>query len=207
MTKQPQRLSAYRLLLGEAAWNRLNPAIRRRFDDSASARYACYDGIMFVVRCSFVGWLLAQCCRLIGTPLALHQERNVAMRVRVYPDEYRGGLTWDRHYRYRHHHSDRVRSTKRLDVNHGLMEVVGGGFGMLLAVTEEQGAIRFCSTGYFWQIGRCRVTVPQLLTPGMTTVLQQDLGGGQFRFTLDVEHPMLGQLFYQDGVFWAAVDN
>ena len=204
MTRQPPKVSGYRLLLGEVAWQRLDPAVRARFDDSDKARNARYDGIMYVVRGSWLGRLLAQLCRLIGAPLALRQERNVQMRVRVYPDERQGGLVWDRIYRYRFHRPDRVRSTKRLDIRDGLMECVGGGFGMLLRVTETAGGITFTSTGYFWRLGRWRVPLPSLLTPGTTTVHQQDLGGGQFRFTLEVLHPLLGEMFYQNGVFWRA---
>lgn len=206
MTRQPPPLSGYRLLMGEAAWRRLHPAIQARFDGSEKARNACYEGIMFTVRSSLAGWLLAQFCRLIGTPLALHQEKNVPMQVRVYPDEQRGGLVWDRLYRFRHHSLNRVRSTKRIDEQSGLMECVGGGFGMYLRVSEDNGAIRFVSQGFFWQLGQRRLGIPALFTPGRTTVVQTELGGGQFRFTLKVQHPLLGRVFYQDGVFWRGAD-
>jgi hypothetical protein len=46
--------------------------------------------------------------------------------------------------------------------------------------------------------------LPDWLTPGDLTVTHSDLGGGRFRFTLDVVHPRLGKLIRQSAVFMEA---
>ena len=92
-------------------------------------------------------------------------------------------------------------SAKRPDGWAGLVEMVGAGFGMTLEVFEEAGALHFVSRRYFWQLGRLRLGIPLLLTPGATEVVHRDLGGGRFRFTMTIDHPLLGRTFFQDGIF------
>jgi hypothetical protein len=46
-----------------------------------------------------------------------------------------------------------------------------------------------------------RLALPAWLTPGVLTVTHADLGGDQFRFTLEIIHPRLGRLVRQSAVF------
>lgn len=194
--------SDYKKLLGEEAWNRLNPAIQARFSKCAATETVTYKGIMRVVYLSKVGTVLAQLCRLIGTPLALHNGTDIDMEVSVYPDKKRGGFVWDRRYFYANHAANRVKSTKCIQKNVGLIECVGGGFGMYLHAYEAQGSLHFESTRYFWEIGSFKIPLPDMLTPGKTEVMQQDLGNGLFRFFLRVTHRYFGEIFLQDGEFY-----
>jgi hypothetical protein len=43
--------------------------------------------------------------------------------------------------------------------------------------------------------------LPASLTPGVLTVTHSDLGGGKFRFTLEIVHPRFGTLIRQSAVF------
>lgn len=191
----------YRSLLGEAAWQNLHAHIRHRFSLEYLHRPVTYTGVMELVYLSAAGKLLAQVCRLIGTPLALHSANDVQMRVDVYADEKRGGIAWERHYLYRDFRPDRVVSTKRIYPARGLVELVGGGFGMYLLVSVVDKAIVFRSSGYFWQLGKSRITLPSFLSPGNTTVMQKAFDDGRFQFTLDVDHPLLGKVCQQRGIF------
>ncbi len=188
----------YRALLGEVAWRRLAPSVRERF--AVQDCEAVYVGVMSKVWRSKMGALFAQCCRLIGTPLALHSEDDVPVEVRVYKDEQLGGLTWDRCYRYRNHAQNRVKSTKRVEKD-GLVECVGRHFGMKLELSEKAGELCFTSRGYFFRFGFLKIPVPHWLSPGVTRVVQKDLGDGEFQFTLDIDHPWLGKTFHQKGCF------
>lgn len=193
--------SDYRSLIGETGWHRLHPDVQRRFSIDNAHRAVTYEGVMAEVFLSPAGRLLAQLCRLIGTPLALHSGVEVPMEVRVYPDRKRGGMTWERLYHYPDKPLGRVRSTKCIRSDLGLVELVGCGFGMQLAVYEQQRAIVFESTRFFWECGRLRLRIPNLLTPGRTIVKQKALADGAFRFSLDVDHRLLGKVFRQVGVF------
>ena len=65
----------------------------------------------------------------------------------------------------------------------------------------EHEALLFRSAGYSLQIGRLRLPLPAWLTPGDLTVTHADLGGGTFRFTLEIVHPRFGMLIRQSAVF------
>ena len=54
---------------------------------------------------------------------------------------------------------------------------------------------------YALQVGPLRLALPDWLTPGDLTVTHSDLGGGTFRFTLEIIHPRFGKLIRQSAVF------
>ena len=188
-------------LVGAAGWRRLTPMIRSRFGASAESSDTHYVGAMASVRCSFAGYLLAQVCRLIGTPLAPYEGTDVPITVHVHEDAAKGGVAWDRKYFFAGRAPITVTSTKVIEQGRLLLECVGGGFGMRLRVFEKNGALHFLSQQYFWRCGAIRLRLPAWLTPGVAHVVHSDLGGGRFRFEMTIEHPLLGETFYQDGSF------
>ncbi len=207
MSNNPPNIDAYRhhtsysKLLGKTQWQRLHPAIRKRFECTKPTEFVTYTGVMREVFLSSSGYVLAQLCRIIGTPLALYNGKNIQTTVNVYRDKKREGLVWDRHYHYPNKRTNRVKSTKCIEKTTGLIEVVGCGFGMKLDATEDSGALQFESTAYFWQIGRIKIKIPHLLTPGKTVVKQKAINDRKFEFSLQVIHPWLGLVFRQVGIF------
>ena len=166
----------------------------------AAGEVLIFAGTMDVVRRSRIGWLLAQACRLIGTPLVPHQGRNVPTEVRVSSDP-AGGIVWTRRYAFGGRRPVEVCSTKRPDPPAGLLECAGHGLGMRLRLFERDGALHFVSVGYCLEIRRRRVAIPDLLTPGEAHVVHKDEGGGWFRFTLSFRHRWFGETFFQEGLF------
>ncbi len=193
--------NSYRGILGEAAWQRLHPDIRKRFDHNQAQRSVCYEGTMEIVDMSGPGALLAQACRLIGTPLALHRGNNIPTVVDVYPNLKLNGMTWDRLYAFNDKPANRVRSTKCIQADAGLVEVVGYGFGMYLRISEKHGAIVFKSRGFFCKLKNFKFSIPNWLSPGKTTVTQTALSNGYFTFELNVQHMIWGRMFWQHGTF------
>jgi len=191
----------YRSLLGDDAWARLHPDIQTRFSIEHAHLSVTYRGVMQQVYLSFAGKLLAQLCRLIGTPLALCCGTDIPIEVKVYPDSTLQGMTWDRYYHYPNKKINRVKSTKCIQADNRLIEVIGSGFGMYLDVYEKNSALYFESTRYFLQLGRSKIPIPALLTPGKTIVSQSVMSDGRFEFRLNVVHPVLGRVFKQYGYF------
>jgi len=193
---------SFQRLLGELAWRRLALAIRERFRwKPAAGAEIRYVGEMAVVRSSAIGWALAQLCRLIGTPLAPHRGTHVPVTVTLSLDADGAGVVWRRVYRFPGRRAVACVSVKKSTAADGLIECVGGGIGMWLRLSERAGALHFRSTGYFWAVGRWRVALPDWLTPGALHVAHSDEGEGRFRFRISVVHPLLGETFFQDGVF------
>lgn len=185
-------------LLGPAAWQRLPAATRRRF--AAGHADAVYEGRMSF-DCSTLGRCFALGALLIGAPLVARRAERVRATVSVAAGR-EGGVTWHRRLRWSASQATRVvQSTKTIDPSLGLIERTRGGLTMALQVSEEAGALFFTSSRYFFTLGRWKLPLPDLLTPGRCRVGHHDLGRGRFRFTLEMTHPWWGCTFRQEGVF------
>jgi len=189
-------------LLPDEDWGRLPLAIWRRF----SKRFADGETVVYVgevEEASFtpLGFWLGQLTRLIGGPLPTGTETGVPMVVTVTEDAASGGQIWTRICARSHGFPQVIHSAKRFAGPTGLEEYVGCGVSMALRISVEHEALVFRSTGYALQIGWLRLPLPPWLTPGDLTVTHADLGGGVFRFTLEIIHPRFGMLIRQSAVF------
>lgn len=184
------------LTLG-AAWRRLPLAVRRRFAPAHDA--VTYQG-RIDLHCSPMGRVFAWFARAFGSPLCSERCESRPATVRVRPDG-QGGMVWERHFQGTRGRDHVVRSTKALDQNGQLWERTDGGLRMRLEVREEQGALVFVSRCYALELWGRLVPVPMLLTPGRCRVTHLDLGGGRFRFTMEMRHPLWGRTFFQQGDF------
>ena len=188
-------------LVGSDGWNRLPAAVQRRF--GCAHGDTTYIGHL-ELGCSRIGGLYALATRLFGGPLTRIRASGVTTTVRV-SDDGRGGVVWERGFHRSSmlgaDHVRTVRSTKQLDRDGRLFERTDGGLSMALDVFEEGGSLVFQSRGFSLVWGRLRLPVPALLTPGTCRVMHTDLGGGFFRFTLSMVHPLWGRTFHQSGVF------
>lgn len=192
--------STLKRLLGREFY-RLHPAVQARFSaDPGPDETITYEGEMETVHCSPAGWLFAQATRLIGNPLAAHRGRNVPMTVRLFPRP-DGGVDWQRTYRFAGRPPFVVTSAKTHGAKAGLYEMVGFGFGMRLDVSARNGELHFVSRRYIWRLGGVEIPLPHVVSPGATHVIHADLGGGDFRFTITMDHPWLGRTFFQTGRF------
>ncbi len=193
--------SSIKKLLGDD-WVKLHPNVQQRFATEPTVReHVFYRGKMETVECSFVGKIFAHITRLIANPLTPYEGDNVSMDVLLYRKTGLAGVYWRRTYYYEGRTPYTVMSVKRSDSKGRMTECVGAGFGMVLDVTAEDENLHFRSTRYFWQLGKLRVPLPHILTPGETHVIHEDLRGGDFRFTISMTHKYLGRTFYQTGIF------
>lgn len=183
------------------SWHLLNANVQRRFNRLPSSKNPIvYRGSMEVVARSRAGWLFAVLTKVIGNPLSPHQGKDIPMVVELTTKKNKPGVYWKRTYHFPNKPPFSVTSVKKDDRGQ-MMEMVGGGFGMFLNVYAEQGELHFKSTRYFWKFFNCYWPLPHWLSPGETHVIHQDLGAGDFRFTITMNHFLLGQTFYQTGVF------
>jgi Domain of unknown function (DUF4166) len=111
---------------------------------------------------------------------------------------------WTRIYARNGRFPQVIHSCKRFCGPTGLEEYVGRGISMALRVCVGNETLQFHSTEYSFGVGRLRLPLPDWLTPGHLIVSHADLGGGTFRFTLDLTHPRFGRLIHQSAVFTEA---
>jgi hypothetical protein len=152
------------------------------------------------VRMNWLGWLCAQACRLLRSPLAPWPGEAVPVSVHVSRDP-GGGVRWERIYAYPGRAPLSIVSMKLAARDGTLLEVTRGGVGMRLSLGVEAGALVFRSSGYFWRIGLWLAPLPALLTPGCCTVVHRDLGSGRFHFSLSFRHPLAGETLVNAGDF------
>ena len=192
----------FHALLPDEEWGRLPVAIWRRFSKRlGDGKTVVYVGEVEQACFSPIGWWIAQAARVIGGPLPTGCDVGVPMVVTVTEDAASGGQIWTRICARRDGFPQVIHSAKRFAGPTGLEEYVGCGVSMALRISVEHEALVFRSVGYSLQFGRLRLPLPQWLTPGGITVTHSDLGGGTFRFTLDVVHPRFGMLVRQSAVF------
>lgn len=192
----------FRRLVGEERWAQLPEAVRARFSKRlAQARVALYPGIIREVRFSALGRVLAQVCRLIGSPLPLHKDCGVPATVSVSEDRESGGQCWTRIYGRARGFPQVIHSAKRFAGPTGLEEYLGKGIGMALKVDAVGNGLVFSSDHYFVKFGGRRVRLPRWMSPGRTVVRHVDMGEGAFEFSLSLVHPVFGELVYQSGEF------
>jgi len=185
-----------------ADWARLDPAVQARFDrEPVLGETIVYAGTMETIRRSGAGWLFATFTRIIGNPLTPFAGENVPMEVALYKKPGRRGVFWQRTYFYPKRAPYVVVSTKEESRDGKMLECVGGGFGMQLKVTAENGEMHFRSQRYFWRGLGFRLPLPHWISPGAAHVIHRDIGGGQFIFSISMRHPQLGETFFQQGTF------
>ncbi|WP_162938218.1 DUF4166 domain-containing protein [Kiloniella sp. EL199] len=192
-----------RFLLGDKAWLRLKPAIRKRFGcDAQFGNTHLYRGKMHRVEATFIGLFMAHAARLIGSPMAWSRGQDVPCDVITFDDpEREGGVVWERHYYFASQRKQIARTTKVVSEKEDLLECFGKHFGMKLKLMEAEGALHFISTKFYLQLFGKRISLPKFMSPGTLHVTHRDVGGDRFRFILEVDHPFLGQLAFQDGYF------
>lgn len=203
-TAQPADLAdlRFRVLLGEAGWSRLPPVIRARFSKRLRPGMSVtYGGQITESWRNLAGHVLAQLCRLIGAPLPLGDDLGAAAVVTVTEDAIAGGQFWTRMYNRAHGFPQVIHSSKRFAGPTGLEEYLGGGFGIALAVSADETALRFHSRHYFLALGPFRLRLPAWLEPGALTISHIDHGDDSFAFVLDLRHPLLGEMLHQVGLF------
>jgi len=195
----------FHALLPDEEWGRLPVAIWRRFSKRLEdGRTIVYVGEIDEASLSPIGWWLVQAARLIGGPLPTGTETGVPMIVAVTEDAACGGQIWTRICARKQGSPQVIHSSKRFAGPTGLEEYVGFGLSMTLRICVAEEALCFHSTGYCFRVGRLRWSLAAWLSPGDLTVTHSDLGGGTFRFTLEIVHPRLGRLIYQSAVFMEA---
>ena len=192
----------FHALLPDDAWGRLPVAVWRRFSKRlADGKTVVYVGEIEESFHSRAGWWLTQLARLVGGPLPTGTETRVPIIVTVTEDVASGGQVWTRICARSDGFPQVIHSAKRFAGPTGLEEYIGCGVSMALRLAGGHEALLFHSAGFFISIGRYRLALPERFSPGALTVSHADLGGGNFRFTLELVHPRHGVLLRQAAIF------
>ena len=189
----------FRRLLTRDEWTVLPVAVRDRFTKRLrGGASVVYRGEVLETRMNLLGYLFAQALRLVGGPLPIERAvAGTAAVVTVTEDPKSNGQFWTRQYNRARGFPQVVQSAKAFKGPTGLEECVGYGIGMSLRLAVKDASLLFESNRYFITLFGRRIFLPKLLEPGTLVVGHHDKGDGQFDFTLDIHHPLFGELIHQ----------
>ena len=193
----------FRRLLSARDWARLPTAVKGRFTKRLlGGASVVYRGKVAETRMNALGYLFAQALRLVGGPLPIDRAAaGTAAVVTVTEDPTSNGQFWTRQYNRARGFPQVVQSAKAFAGPTGLEECVGYGIGMSLRLRVDGGSLLFESDRYFVTLFGWRIYLPPFLAPGQLVVGHHDKGDGRFEFTLDIRHPLFGELVFQRAVF------
>lgn len=199
----PREDHRFSKLLGPKNWVKLPPAIRRRFGKRVhGGGSVAYRGVVTHMQMNWAGRLLAHAARLIGAPLPYDMSCVGKPAVVTVTEDLAGnGQFWIRQYGRASGFPQMIHSSKRFAGPTGLEEYIGFGIGMALNVAVEDEALLFKSDHYFLSIFGRHLRIPRLVAPGALVIGHHDLGNGKFRFSMRLDHKILGHVLSQDAVF------
>ena len=82
-----------------------------------------------------------------------------------------------------------------------LIEFIGGGFGLHLKLTVENGRLVYRSNGHLWQVGNIRIPVPDVLMLGHATITETAVSDNEFELDFRIRHPLFGDTYRYGGLF------
>lgn len=87
-----------------------------------------------------------------------------------------------------------------------LIEFVGGGFGIRLKLSVEEGKLVYRSQGHLLKLGSFVIPVADWLVLGHATISEQALSDDSFVLDFTIVHPLFGKTYSYGGVFYLSPD-
>lgn len=196
----------FRQLFTDENWNKLPPPVRQRFGRRVQIGDAIvYRGHVEHNIVNHWGRWMNNLLRLVGAPMPLDtQNQGAAAIVTVTEapgkDGEHAGQIWSRQYGRqdtRRPFPQVIQSAKKFKGPTGIEEHIGAGIGMTLRACVEGKELVFNAEDIFWDIGfrnrrKLRLKLPRWLGPSLLRAGHEELGGGDFVFTLRLEHRWFG---------------
>ena len=197
LTNEPVMKTA----LGED-WLRLDEAVRRHYDLTPGREAAVrMQGIMQEVDHSHIAKLYLLPGRIFGALLPYKGE-NVTASVRNWTTSTdQKAMFWHRVFDF---------GAGRKAVFASRMEYVGGdeiieyvrfGLGIRMKLSVENGALKYRSTGYQWDIGAVKLPIPTWLILGDGEITETGISATEFSMSFRMRHPLFGKTFSYSGSF------
>lgn len=184
-------------------WLGLHPAIQKRFEKNPLPGTPLkYTGELEELSCSFWGKILGYITTpLIHGALMPYTAYDFPVDIEVYSKENCPFIFKQRLYKIPGRKPVQFTSYMRESEKGEVLEYVGAGLGMKLVVFEKDSNLHFKSDGYFWDIGLCRIPIPDIIAPGDVYLMHINEADDRFRIRIDIRHRLLGKMFVQAGVF------
>lgn len=195
----------FRQLFTEVQWISLPPPVRKRFGRRVAIGDALiYRGQVEHNRVNRWGKLVNNLLRLVGAPMPLDTQNAGAAAVVTVTEAPNGSQIWMRQYarqNTKRPFPQVIQSAKQFTGATGIEEHIGRGIGMSLKPCVEGEELVFLAQDIFWDIPtpwkKIRLTLPRWLGPELLRAGHEEIGSGEFVFTLRLEHKWFGKMVDQ----------
>lgn len=193
--------SLFHRVLGEDAWNRLAPAVRRHYSLGPDAESLVLHGVMTEIFHS--PWikpllLLAQAI----DALVPYQGNDVPVEVRNRCDPtHPQSLFWHRTFRFSGGRTSHFRSRMEAVADGEIVELLRFGIGIHLQVEERDGALIYRALRHCWKLGPWMLPIPNGLLLGDATIVERAVSDEELHLEFAIDHPLLGRTFGYRGYF------
>lgn len=180
-------------------WAGLAPVIRQHYQLDQGGRAISVSGDLQVQFPNSV-WLLIRLLRIFGALIDLRGEQ-LAVRVDKWTAECSNVLFWRRVATSRQGQRCVFESHMKYGQANELIEFIGFGLGVRLRVSACDGDLIYQSTGYVWQVRNRMIRLPDWLTPGQASIIEQAVDERRFALKFQIHHPFFGLVYAYQGIF------
>jgi hypothetical protein len=192
----------FRRVLGEDAWNRLAPVVRRHYDipPSAGAPQILRGVMEEIYHAPVVKPWLAMARGFEA--LVPYQGSDVPTEVRNWTDPARPeALFWHRTFHFPDGRHSVFTSRMEAGANGEVIEFLRLGVGVRMAVSERDGALAFTARDHCWRLGPVLAGIPNWALLGRATVVESPVSDSELRVDFEIVHPLFGRTFGYRGQF------
>jgi hypothetical protein len=195
-------LPLLRRALGEDAWHRLAPVVRRHYGISPT------DGTPRVLRGVmeeiFHAPIVKPWLALARNFEALvpYQGRDVPTEVRNWTDPAQpGALFWHRTFSFPDDRRTVFSSRMVAGADSELLELLRLGVGIRMRVSERDGALVFTGKNHCWRLGTALISIPNWALLGDAAIVETAVSEDELRVDFEIVHPLFGRTFGYRGRF------
>jgi hypothetical protein len=191
-------LSLMQRVLG-TDWAKLPPVIQRHYQITRAQKSVTVTGTLAI---DYPFWVtpILMITRLMGALIDAKGE-NRQLQVQKWLTNEPLTLYWRRDIHVPNGKHTVFSSRMEFQKDHELIEFVGGGFGIRLRLSVEDGKLVYRSQGHLLKVGKFIIPIADWLILGQATISEQALSDDAFVLDFQIVHPLWGRTYYYGGVF------
>jgi hypothetical protein len=181
-------------------WEKLPLVIRRHYQITPEQNSFLVTGTMVI---DFPFWIkpLLKIIRLMGALIDNKGENN-HVKVQKWLTDDSQILYWRREIQTANGQQTIFASQMEFQRLGELIEFVGGGFGIRLKLSVEDGQLIYRSDGHLLKIGKFILPIADYFALGKATIIERALTENSFALDFQIIHPLLGKTYTYNGVFY-----
>jgi Domain of unknown function (DUF4166) len=185
-------------VLGDA-WGKLPSVIQRHYQITAPQHSVTVTGTLSI---DYPVWIkpILMFTRLMGALIDVKGDNN-QVTVQKWQTDNPDVLYWQRDI-FTEKGTHTVFASRMEYQNTGeLIEFVGGGFGIRLKLSVENGTLVYRSQTHLFKLGKWLIPIPDWLALGQALITEKALSNDSFLLDFRIVHPLWGETYRYGGVF------